>query len=317
MQFILQKNGPLPAHTQIKEQIKIALLLGNLRPGEILPSIRDLEKEFGISRNIVRRAYAEMEELGILKMIQGKGVMVNKNLRYREDKEFLENCSKLAASIKEQCDSMGVVFSSFARYLYHKAIEAEQEEPPFIYVDMSSQLAEERAEQIREILHVRIKGVSIVELKELQKRGAIRRGTKIICNYYRFDEVSKIFKGRGVEIVPLRMIFGQKTRNELGKVRPGSKILFLFDEEDQSTLSLILEDYRRAFEDQRLEFVSHPVKDIKSALQTEGVAKVLVSNRIWNSIPKEIRRAQHVSHPVMEFDPSSIEEVKMQLGVIA
>src|SRR5438128_2579469 len=140
MEFVFQKNSPLPAHTQITEQIKVALLLGNLRPGEMLPSIRDLEKELGVSRNIVRKAYMELEELGILRMIQGKGVMVNKNLKYKEDKEFLQNCDKLVETTKKSCLSIGLVFSSFARLLYQKAIEIEQEQAPLSYVDMSSDL---------------------------------------------------------------------------------------------------------------------------------------------------------------------------------
>jgi DNA-binding transcriptional regulator YhcF (GntR family) len=56
LDFIYQENSPISANVQIKEQIKIALLLGNLRPGEMLPSIRDLEKELGINRNVIRKA---------------------------------------------------------------------------------------------------------------------------------------------------------------------------------------------------------------------------------------------------------------------
>jgi GntR family transcriptional regulator len=80
LDFIYQENSPISANVQIKEQIKIALLLGNLRPGEMLPSIRDLEKELGINRNVIGKAYQELEEDGILKMIQGVGVRVSGHL---------------------------------------------------------------------------------------------------------------------------------------------------------------------------------------------------------------------------------------------
>jgi GntR family transcriptional regulator len=317
MEFMIQKNSPLPPLTQIKEQIKIALLLGNLRPGEILPSIRDLERELGISRNIVRKAYLELEELGILKLIHGKGVMVNKNLRYKKDKEFLDNCEQLAKETQKKCQSMGVVFSSFARYLYHKAIEAEQHQSPLIYVDISGELARERASQISGILNVKLEGLSIEELKKLKNIGKLRLDVKIVCNYYRLEEVRKILRGRAIDIVPLRMRLSEETKNELSRLPLGSKVVFIFDEEDETTLGLILEDYKRAFADHNLEFSSCSVKKVKAVVGRDGYAKLVVSNRIWNTIPNELRQAKNVTHPIMEFDPSSIEESKMELGVIA
>lgn len=315
MEFVFEKNSPLPPHTQIKEQIKVALLLGNLRPGEILPSIRDLEKELGISRSTVRKAYLELEELGVLKLIQGKGVMVNKNLRYKEDRDFLQNCEKLAQSTRRSCQMKGLIFSSFARYLYQKAIEMEKEQATLLYVDVSSELAKERAAQVSRMLQVNVKGESVEELKASKSK--LRLGTKVVCNYYRLDEISRILRGNKLDIIPLRMLIGEETKRELNSLPRRSKVMFIFDQGDQSGLSLILEDYRRAFADHELEFVSRSGKDITRLAKSRGVAKIIISNRIWNSIPKETREAEKVTQHIMKFDPSSIEESKMQLGIIA
>jgi GntR family transcriptional regulator len=317
MEFIFQKNSALPAHTQIKEQIKVALLLGNLRPGEMLPSIRDLEEELGINRNIVRKAYVELEELGILKLIHGKGVMVNKNLKYKEDKEFLQNCEELVETTKRSCQRKGLNFSSFARYLYHKAIESEKQQAPLLYVDMSSELAKERADQISMMLHIKTQGFSTEELKELVRTKKKFIGIKVICNYYRLDEVTKILRGQSIDIVPLRMMLGEQTKKELSQLPEGAKVAFIFDVQDESRLSMILEDYRKAFADRKLVFVSRSVNDFKSRMKLNGYARLIVSNRIWNDIPKTRKKASNITHPIMEFDSSSLEESKMQLGIIA
>jgi hypothetical protein len=250
-------------------------------------------------------------------MIHGKGVMVNRNLKYKEDKEFLQKAEKLVETTRKSCESMGLLFSSFARLLDHKAIEAEEEHAPLLHVDMSSDLANERADQISKMLHVRVQGLSIEELKNLKKENKIRSTVKVTCNYYRFDEISRILRGRKLDIIPLRMMLSEQTKEELNRLPEGSKLAFIFDERDQSRLSLILEDYRRAFADHKLEFASRSVKDFKNLTKLNGFAKLLVSNRIWNNIPKEYQRASSITHPIMEFDPSSIEESKMQLGIIA
>jgi GntR family transcriptional regulator len=312
--FIYQENSPITANVQIKEQIKIALLLGNLRPGEMLPSIRDLEKELGINRNVIRKVYQELEEDGILKMIQGKGVLVNKHLRYKKNVELLDSYEELVKQTEKGCQSRGLILSSFARYFYHKAIELEQENSPLIYVDMTPALAKERAEQISKISHLNVEGLSVDELKQSKK---IRAGVKVTCNYYRFEQVNKILRGQKLDVIPFRMRFSEKTKNELNQLPEGSKVMFIFDEQDQSTLGLILEDYKKAFADRNLEFTARSVKEFPRLVKSKKPVTFLLSNRIRDSIPQKLKNAPGVTHSVMEFDPSSIEEARMQLGIIA
>ena len=50
----------IPAHVQLEEQVKVALALGKLRPGDLLPSIRNVEDELGVGRMLVRKAYQQL-----------------------------------------------------------------------------------------------------------------------------------------------------------------------------------------------------------------------------------------------------------------
>jgi GntR family transcriptional regulator len=318
MEFFIQKTSPIPIHKQLIEQIKIGLLLGELRPGEILPSIRDLEGELHISRNLVRKAYVELENAGILRLIHGKGVMVEKHLKYRENRQFLKNCEELVETTRKSCQSSGVVFSSFARFLHHRAIEIEGEEPPLLYVDMSKELAEDRAHELSKILNLQLRGWSVEQLVE--SKNEVQTGVKVVCNYYRLQEVSTILHGKNLDIVPLRMSLSERTRKELQKLPAGSRIMFIFDQTDKAGLDLILTDYGKMFADQNLEFVARFTKDpeegVKKMVKQNQFAKVLVSNRLWKNVAKEIRQMRKVSRPIMDFDKSSIEEAKTQLGII-
>ena len=317
-QFFIQKTSPVPIDKQLIEQIKIGLLLGELRPGEILPSIRDLESELHISRNLVRKAYVELEHAGILRLIHGKGVMVEKHLKYKENKQFLRNCEELVETTRKSCQSRGVVFSSFARFLHHRAIEIEGEETPLLYVDMSKKLAEDRAHELSKILNLQLRGWSVEQLAESYNE--IQTGVKVVCNYYRLQEVSEILHGRNLDIVPLRMSLSEKSREELHRLPEGSRVMFIFDQTDKAGLDLILTDYSKMFSDQKLDFVARFIKDprqgIKKLVKQDQFAKVLVSNRLWRNVAKEIRQMSKVTRPIMDFDTSSIEEAKTQLGII-
>jgi GntR family transcriptional regulator len=72
------KSGK-PVYLQVVDQVKAAAASGVLRPGEALPSIRPLAEELRINRNTVSKAYAELENQGVIQTIAGKGCFVAEN----------------------------------------------------------------------------------------------------------------------------------------------------------------------------------------------------------------------------------------------
>lgn len=76
MKLILSNNVQIPIYEQIKEQFKSAILAGEIKEGELLPSIRTLAKELKISVITTTRAYQELEQEGFVRSVQGKGCFV-------------------------------------------------------------------------------------------------------------------------------------------------------------------------------------------------------------------------------------------------
>src|SRR5207244_12723916 len=66
------KSGK-PVYLQIVDQIKAAAASGALQPGEALPSIRPLAEELRVNRNTIAKAYAELESIGVIETLPGKG----------------------------------------------------------------------------------------------------------------------------------------------------------------------------------------------------------------------------------------------------
>jgi len=66
------KSGK-PVYLQIVDQIKAAAASGTLHAGEGLPCIRPLAEELKVNRNTIAKAYMELESLGVIETIQGKG----------------------------------------------------------------------------------------------------------------------------------------------------------------------------------------------------------------------------------------------------
>src|SRR5580658_5281076 len=72
------KSGK-PVYLQVVDQVKSAAASGVLRPGEPLPSIRPLAEQLRINRNTVSKAYAELENQGVIETVAGKGCFVTEN----------------------------------------------------------------------------------------------------------------------------------------------------------------------------------------------------------------------------------------------
>ncbi|MFO1496893.1 MAG: GntR family transcriptional regulator [Verrucomicrobiota bacterium] len=72
------KSGK-PVYLQMVDQIKSAAASGALQPGEPLPSIRPLAEQLRVNRNTVAKAYAELENQGIIETVAGKGCFLKSN----------------------------------------------------------------------------------------------------------------------------------------------------------------------------------------------------------------------------------------------
>ena len=76
MKIIISNRSELPIYAQIREQIKEQILNGQLEEGEVLPSIRSLAKDIGVSVITTTRAYNDLEQEGFIAAMQGKGSVV-------------------------------------------------------------------------------------------------------------------------------------------------------------------------------------------------------------------------------------------------
>ena len=76
MKLIISNVSGVPIYEQIKRQVKAAILSGELKEEEALPSLRTLAKDLKISVLTVTRAYTELEQEGFVKNVQGRGCFV-------------------------------------------------------------------------------------------------------------------------------------------------------------------------------------------------------------------------------------------------
>ncbi|NMC52556.1 MAG: GntR family transcriptional regulator [Chloroflexi bacterium] len=66
----------VPIYVQLMEQIESLVMGGQLKPGDQMPTVRQLAAELGVNFNTVARAYRLMDEAGIISTQQGRGTYI-------------------------------------------------------------------------------------------------------------------------------------------------------------------------------------------------------------------------------------------------
>ncbi|HVR87175.1 MAG TPA: GntR family transcriptional regulator [Planctomycetota bacterium] len=74
--FKLLPNSELPLFAQIIQQCRQALAQGILKPGDQLPTVRDLAEELVVNPNTVAKAYQDLEKSGITTTRRGAGTFI-------------------------------------------------------------------------------------------------------------------------------------------------------------------------------------------------------------------------------------------------
>ncbi len=90
MKIIIKQQGTLAIYEQIVNQLKNAILTGELSAGEALPSIRSLAAELEVSVITTKRAYEELEKEKLIRSMPGKGFYVCEyNRDFLKEKQYI------------------------------------------------------------------------------------------------------------------------------------------------------------------------------------------------------------------------------------
>jgi GntR family transcriptional regulator len=77
--FSVDPHGGAPLYQQLAEQIKRAIAVGALSPGERLPTVKGLALDLKLNANTVARVYRDLEREGVIATAPGRGSFVSQN----------------------------------------------------------------------------------------------------------------------------------------------------------------------------------------------------------------------------------------------
>lgn len=115
MNVQLEESSPI--YIQIMNRIRISIISGERKPGDKVPSVRELASQFQVNPNTMQRALSELEREGILLSERTVGRFVTKDtnliksMRTREIEQSVKR-------FREQMESMGIGESEYLEFFH-------------------------------------------------------------------------------------------------------------------------------------------------------------------------------------------------------
>ena len=74
----LNKENGIPLYVQLEEQIRLLAHRGELKAGDLMPTVRELAVQLEINSNTIARVYRDLQQAGLLTLRRGVGTFVSR-----------------------------------------------------------------------------------------------------------------------------------------------------------------------------------------------------------------------------------------------
>jgi GntR family transcriptional regulator len=104
----IDPRSPTPLYAQIAARLRVAIAAGDLRPGAVLPSVRQLAAQLRINPATVVQAYRDLEGEGLVATRQGAGTFVLEVPSERLTTDRLAEASRLVRELLAEAGRLGI-----------------------------------------------------------------------------------------------------------------------------------------------------------------------------------------------------------------
>jgi GntR family transcriptional regulator len=307
----------IPVHVQLVEQVKVALALGKLSPGDMLPSIRQVEEQLGVGRMLVRKAYQHLADAQLVRIIHGRGAVVTGPAR--ANGQVMKKAEAFMERIIPEMRREGLEPVTFSRILHQRLLAEDAREPRLLCVDSSEVLAGDLGQQIQQTLGVQVRTTGIARLR--RSRQSVTERTHVLVDYYYLADVRRILAKRTRSIYPISVDYDPAFLERVRSLPMRSSILLLFSESSLAEAGTLL----------AIDVLLERLKDRDFSVDVKAVERVgainklalgryqaiVVSNRVWDrhaavleAAPKKfLRLASRVNQ-------QSLHAVRDRLGLV-
>jgi GntR family transcriptional regulator len=182
MRIWLSKSSEVPLREQLATQILLGIVSNDLKPGQKLPSTREIARRFEIHSNTVSAAYQDLERRGWVEFRKGSGVyVIERTVDAATDPklELDQLISTLFQVARERGHSLGEIQTRVKQWL--------ETQPPdhFLVIEPDEEMRSILIAEIKEATGFRVAGTGLDECS----RSEVLAGAAAVAMYGHADKV--------------------------------------------------------------------------------------------------------------------------------
>jgi GntR family transcriptional regulator len=112
----LDLRSGVPVYRQIIDQVLGGISAGSLKPGDQLPTVRQLAVDLAINPNTVVRAYRELEIREVLATQQGTGTFITEKKAEKNEIERRRRVAQLSGELLARAGAEGIALQELLDY---------------------------------------------------------------------------------------------------------------------------------------------------------------------------------------------------------
>lgn len=224
MKLNLNKNSPLGLREQLKIQIRTRIKMGDLAPGQALPTAREMASLLNVNKNTVSQVYKELENAGLLTLTPGSGTFVNQGCKMDHTHELIRIFEEALAKAGEMGFDREQALEFFISSLLTPA--GSKEKKRILVVDCNQEAIDDITNSLISFLDLETHGVFIQELENAgNKAGAYLEGIDlVVCGLNHMEEFNRVFPESPVELAGVLLRPDIRIINELVRLPAGTRV---------------------------------------------------------------------------------------------
>ncbi len=198
MEIVLNRRGGVAVKDQLRFQLELKILAGDLPPGQRLPSVRALARRLKIHPNTVSAAYQDLEATGHVGLQKGAGVFVKPGAPSQpQEGRGLDEMIRLALYLAFRRGFSGAeIRGAVERWL------AAAPPDRVVVVDPSREMGELLVHEVREGLGI---AATTCPISEIENNAAALVGALALTLPYHLETVARLAPAAAVEPVTLEI----------------------------------------------------------------------------------------------------------------
>jgi len=317
----LDRGSATPIHQQLREQIQAALHMGRLRPGDRLPSLRQMSVRYGLNPKTILRAYRTLSQQGLIVIRPGSGAMVQGDSLERREEERAILLTRLARRQVSEARSAGLTQPEHVELLTRldpanrASVRATRARVRIVVLECNSEQATTFSRELARRVGVQAHPLVLPAL-DGGSEAILGMADFWVTTDFHYSEVGPRARRKGRPCVTLRLD-PRFPRAMIEAAKKGSVLMIVED-------LAIVPAFRRALESlgtpESLGMRIRGVRSTDLALvrrELTSAESVYVSPLCPDEVRALVPRSQLVRAPVNLIDTSSMEALRAMLLVLS